>query len=120
MGYRTTGNQVYATFNQHANIPGSINLGFNDDYATLGWNRQGLPVNGGGPTLTVALLDEALYSAAAGRTSAIQLCRIVLALAEGVRFINVEKAVRGGDPITTDMVDWAQQLANNTAVLRQG
>jgi hypothetical protein len=48
------------------------------------------------------------------------MCRIVIALGEGVRFINVEKAVRGGDPITTDMVDWGQQLARGNAVRRQG
>jgi hypothetical protein len=50
MGYRTVGGVTYACTNQAANAPGALNLGFNDDYATVGWNRQGLSVNtGGGP-----------------------------------------------------------------------
>lgn len=120
MGYRTTGNIAYACHNQIANVANAQDLRYNDDYATLGWNRQGLAVNGGGPALTVALLDQALEGASRGAITAISLCRIVLALAEGVRFMNVEKAVRGGDRITTDMVDWNQQLADGQAVLRQG
>jgi Ribosome inactivating protein len=121
MGYRTTHGQNYACNNQMANIPAPLNLGFNDDYATLGWNRQGSAVNtDGGPKVTVADLDQALTSASNGAVSRIQLCRIVLALAEGIRFDDVEKAVRAGSAINTTMVDWAQQLVNGNAVLRQG
>ena len=120
MGYRTAGNQFYAAHNQVANIPNSLSLRFNDDYATLGWNRQGLAINRGGPTVDVPSLDIALHSAAVGPTSAGQLCTIVVALAEGIRFMDVEKAVRGQLRISTDMVDWNQQLAAGEACLRQG
>lgn len=120
MGYRTTGGTSYACNNQVANIPASVNLTFNDDYATLGWNRQGLAVNAGGPTVTVATLDQALHSASNGAVSSKQLCTIVIALAEGVRFDDVEKAVRAGSTITTAMVDWAMQMGAGKAVLRQG
>lgn len=121
MGFRTAGGVAYACTNQMANVAGSLNLGFNDDYATLGWNRQGASVNtGGGPRVDVALLDVALTRANNGQARREDVLRIVLALAEGVRFIDVERAVRGGLPITTQMVDWNQQLASNNAVLRQG
>lgn len=119
LGYRTRAGVAYATHNQLGNVSGAIDLRFNDDYASLGWNRQGLPINSGGPTIGVHTLELALYSAAEGPVTAIQLCNIVVALAEGVRFKNVEKAVRGRDQITTEMVDWAQQLQNNNAILRQ-
>ena len=121
MGYRTANAQSYATHNQLANVAGAIDLGYNDDYAVLGWNRQGPSVNTlGGPVVDVPTLDQALTSAAAGRATAAQLGRIVVALAEGVRFIDVERAVRGALPITTAMVDWNQQLAAGVAALRQG
>jgi hypothetical protein len=71
MGYRTTGGQTYACHNQVANVAGAINLEYNDDYAILGWNRQGLPVNGGGPTVSVPELDQALTSASLGAVTRI-------------------------------------------------
>lgn len=121
MGYQTVNGQNYATNNQINNIANANNLGFNDDYATLGWNRQGPSVNAlNGPSVSVGTLDLALTSAANGAVTRIQLCRIVLALAEGVRFMDVEKAVRGGFTIDTSMVDWNQQLQNGNAKLKQG
>lgn len=121
MGFRTAGGVAYACTNQMANVPNALNLGFNDDYATLGWNRQGASVNtGGGPRVSVALLDVALNRANNGQARREDMLRIVLALAEGVRFMSVERAVRGELPIDTQMVDWGQQLAAGDAVLRQG
>lgn len=120
LGYVTTGGVAYVTHDQVGNVAGATDLGFDGDYASLGWNRQGLAVNAGGPMVSVALLDIALYSAAAGAASAGQLCVIAIALAEGVRFKNVERAVRATDPINTEMVDWAQQLAAGEAILRSG
>jgi hypothetical protein len=120
-GFRTAAGIAYACHNQTVNVPGSIDLGFDDAYGTLGWNRQVQIVNrGGGPQVNVQLLDTALTRANNGNARREDVLRMVLALAEGVRFIDVEKAVRGGDPITTQMVDWGQQLAANNAVLRQG
>ena len=121
MGYVTTAGQAYAAHNQMGNVPNAIDLTYKDDYATLGWNRQGPSVNtANGPTVSVAQLDMALNSAAVGAVNKIGLCRMVLALAEGVRFMDVERAVRGNLPINTQMVDWAQQLAEGMAVLKQG
>ncbi|MGE0425703.1 MAG: ribosome-inactivating family protein [Reyranellaceae bacterium] len=120
-GYRTAAGVAYACNNQMANVAGATNLGFDDAYGTLGWNRQVYTINrGAGPQVTVPLLDIALNAAANGAASRGDMLRIVVALAEGVRFMSVERAIRGALPITTDMVDWAQQLAANDAVLRQG
>ncbi len=120
-GFRTAGNVAYACHNQMANVAGATDLGFDDAYSTLGWNRQVYSINrGGGPQVTVPLLDAALTRANNGAARREDVLRIVVALAEGVRFMSVEKAVRGGLVITTDMVDWGQQLAANDAVLRQG
>ncbi len=121
MGFRTAGGVAYACHNQTGNVPGSQSLGFDDAYSTLGWNRQVYSVNkGGGPQVNVQLLDSALTRANNGQARREDVLRMVLALAEGVRFMDVEKAVRGSDPITTQMVDWGQQLAAGNAVLRQG
>ena len=46
--------------------------------------------------------------------------KAVVGMAEGIRFMDVEKVVRGQLIISTDMVDWNQQLAAGEACLRQG
>ena len=81
---------------------------------------SGMGVDDGGPQVDVPLLDVALTRANNGNARREDVLRIVLALAEGVRFMSVERAVRGHLPISTQMVDWGQQLAANDAVLRQG
>lgn len=120
MGFRTSGGIAYACNNQVANIGGAQNLGFDDAYGTLGWDRTSRTLNTNGPTINVANLDIALTRANAGTARREHVLCIVVALAEGVRFMDVEKAVRGTLPITTQMVDWGQQLAAGNAVLRQG
>lgn len=120
LGYVTIAGTSYVTHDQLANVAGATDLGFNGDYATLGWNRQGLAVNNGGPVVSVPELDTALYRAYDGQAAAGDLCIMAIALAEAVRFKNVERAVRGGDPITTNMVDWNQQIVSGEATLLSG
>lgn len=121
LGFCTAGNNTYACANQVGAVAGAQSLGYNDTYADLGWNRQAAVVNrGGGPRVTVPLLDFALTRANNGNARREDMLCLVIALAEGVRFMDVERAVRGELPITTQMVDWGQQLAANQAVLRQG
>jgi hypothetical protein len=121
MGFRTKGGISYACNNQLANVPGALNLGFNDAYGTLGWDRQTQIINqGGGPKIDVPALDFALTRANNGQARQFDVLCMVVALAEGVRFMSVEKAVRGKLPIGTAMVDWDQQLAADDAVLKPG
>jgi hypothetical protein len=121
MGFRTSGGISYACHNQLANVAGALNLGFNDAYGTLGWDRRSQVINqGGGPNIDVTALNFALTRANNGQGRQSDVLCMVVALAEGVRFMSVEKAIRGKLPIGTAMVDWAQQLAANDAVLKQG
>jgi hypothetical protein len=122
MGYRTTANQVYATFNHMAALPGSINLVYPDDYLKLGWDRISQTINKSPCPIkaTVAELDAVLTQANYAALKNTQFCTMVTCLSEALRFLDVEKAVRGGDPITTTMVDWAGQLAAGNAVLKAG
>ena len=121
MGFRTAGGISYACNNQVANVAGALNLGFDDAYSTLGWNRQAVDINlGGGPKISVAELDFALTRANNGQARQFDVLCMVVVLAEGVRFMSVERAIRGKLRIDTTMVDWGQQLAADNAVLKPG
>jgi hypothetical protein len=115
-GYRTANGTVYAVHNQLAIAQGATDLGFEDDYPSIGWkDRDKTDI-----TKTIDDLDGALWRASAGKIGGIDFGTLAITLAEAVRFSDVQKAVNKGTPISSRMTKWDAQVLAGNAVLLSG